>query len=306
MVPARSPINEHRRPQGQQARDRGRPARQELAAAAGAGAPLGPRPAPAGDHRLRRAAAVVGKGAAGRARRDADVLEFLRRSRRQGLSARHRDGWRHARARRQGAGRDRRLHLRRCLGGAQQRRRSTASSTPPAGEADPRHLGAEWQRLAPRIGVRDAAALSIYRQRYGEGIVRRPLTEEEADARALYCVLAEIGGTELVGPARELDPGTFYRPAQGNEPGAAARLARAAHRGLVHRLAVRRPTYVARPANGRAHDHQRSALGRARLQSRRDAAARRGGVLARDGCWARRSGSRWAAPGSPTGSPIPG
>jgi NitT/TauT family transport system substrate-binding protein len=71
----------------------------------------------------------------------------------------------------------------------------------------------EWQRLAPRIGVSDAAALSIYRQRYGEGIVRRPLADEEADARALYLVLAEIAGTELVGPARELAPGTFYRPA---------------------------------------------------------------------------------------------
>jgi NitT/TauT family transport system substrate-binding protein len=72
---------------------------------------------------------------------------------------------------------------------------------------------AEWQRLAPRIRVTDAAALAVYRQRYSEGIVRRPLAEEEADARALYRVLAEIGGTELVGPARELAPGTFYRPA---------------------------------------------------------------------------------------------
>jgi len=26
-------------------------------------------------------------------------------------------------------------------------------------------------------------------------------------------ILAEIGGTELVGPARELATGTFYRPA---------------------------------------------------------------------------------------------
>jgi NitT/TauT family transport system substrate-binding protein len=26
----------------------------------------------------------------------------------------------------------------------------------------------------------------------------------------LYNVLAEIGGADLVGPARELDPGTFY------------------------------------------------------------------------------------------------
>jgi NitT/TauT family transport system substrate-binding protein len=72
---------------------------------------------------------------------------------------------------------------------------------------------AEWQRLAPRIRVTDAKALAIYRQRYGEGIVRRPLAEEEADARALYLVLAEIGGAELVGPARELAVGTFYRPA---------------------------------------------------------------------------------------------
>jgi NitT/TauT family transport system substrate-binding protein len=73
----------------------------------------------------------------------------------------------------------------------------------------------EWQRLAPRIGVSDASALAIYRQRYGEGIVRRPPAEEEADARALYRVLAEIGGAELVGPARELATGTFYRPATG-------------------------------------------------------------------------------------------
>ena len=74
---------------------------------------------------------------------------------------------------------------------------------------------AEWRRLAPRIRVSDANALAIYRQRYGEGIVRRPIAEEEADARALYLVLAEIGGAELVGPARQLAAGTFYRPAAG-------------------------------------------------------------------------------------------
>jgi NitT/TauT family transport system substrate-binding protein len=72
----------------------------------------------------------------------------------------------------------------------------------------------EWQRLAPRIGVRDPASLAIYRQRYSEGIVRRPIAEEEADARALYGVLAEVGGPELVGPARELNRGTFYRPGE--------------------------------------------------------------------------------------------
>lgn len=71
---------------------------------------------------------------------------------------------------------------------------------------------AEWQHLAPRIGVADKAGLDIYRQRYSEGIPRRPIGEEEQDARALYRVLAELGGTELVGPARELAAGTFYDP----------------------------------------------------------------------------------------------
>ena len=35
------------------------------------------------------------------------------------------------------------------------------------------------------------------------------------DARTLYRVLADIGGADLVGPAKELDAGTFYRPMQG-------------------------------------------------------------------------------------------
>src|SRR5262245_30391689 len=75
---------------------------------------------------------------------------------------------------------------------------------------------AEWQRLAPRIGVSDPQRLAISRQRYREGIWRRPVSEELADARALYRVLAEIGGSTLVGRAPELDEGTFYRP--GTEP----------------------------------------------------------------------------------------
>ena len=72
---------------------------------------------------------------------------------------------------------------------------------------------AEWRAGAAHRRQR-RKALAIYRQRYGEGIVRRPLDEELADARALYLVLAETGGTELVGPARELAAGTFYRPGE--------------------------------------------------------------------------------------------
>ena len=69
----------------------------------------------------------------------------------------------------------------------------------------------EWERIAPLTGAADAATLRVYRDRYREGIPRRPIADEEADARVLYRVLAAIGGREIVGPARELDPGTFYR-----------------------------------------------------------------------------------------------
>jgi len=75
---------------------------------------------------------------------------------------------------------------------------------------------AEWETIAPLTGAADAATLHAYRDRYREGIPRRPVTDEEADARVLYRVLAEIGGRELVGPAPELQPGTFYHPAPGD------------------------------------------------------------------------------------------
>jgi NitT/TauT family transport system substrate-binding protein len=68
----------------------------------------------------------------------------------------------------------------------------------------------EWQQLAPRIAASGTGALDVYRRRYLEGIPRRPLGAEVADASTLYDVLAEIGGADLVGPARALDPGTFY------------------------------------------------------------------------------------------------
>ncbi len=73
---------------------------------------------------------------------------------------------------------------------------------------------AEWQHLAPRIGVTQKAALDIYRHRYSEGIPRRKVAEEASDAKALYRILADVGGAEFVGPARDLDAGTFYD--QGN------------------------------------------------------------------------------------------
>ena len=75
---------------------------------------------------------------------------------------------------------------------------------------------AEWEKIAPLTGTSDAATLRTYRDRYREGVPRRPVADEEADARVLYRVLADIGGRELVGPAQELDSGTFYRTIPGD------------------------------------------------------------------------------------------
>ena len=70
---------------------------------------------------------------------------------------------------------------------------------------------AEWERIAPSVGTADPAILTLYRDHYRAGIPRRPIEQEEADARTLYGVLAELGGSALVGSGKELAPGTFYR-----------------------------------------------------------------------------------------------
>ncbi|MGY3534090.1 NitT/TauT family transport system substrate-binding protein [Bradyrhizobium sp. USDA 4452] len=75
---------------------------------------------------------------------------------------------------------------------------------------------AEWDTIAPLTGAQDAATLHAYRDRYREGIPRRPIADEEADARVLYRVLAQLGGRDLVGTATELDPGTFYQAIPGD------------------------------------------------------------------------------------------
>jgi NitT/TauT family transport system substrate-binding protein len=75
-----------------------------------------------------------------------------------------------------------------------------------------------WDKIARKLGIHDAAQLALYRKTYLAGIPRREIAAEEADARALYAVLAEIGGPDLVGPAPELDPGTFYKRANAPAP----------------------------------------------------------------------------------------
>jgi len=75
---------------------------------------------------------------------------------------------------------------------------------------------AEWGRIAPLVGAIDQSTLQTYRKRYREGIPRRSIDDEEEDARTLFRVLSTLGGRELVGPEKELAPGTFYRVGSGS------------------------------------------------------------------------------------------
>lgn len=69
---------------------------------------------------------------------------------------------------------------------------------------------AEWLRLAPIIRAQ-GKELEKLRDHFRQGIPRRPVAEEAADAARLYRVLAGIGGEKLVGPALEMAPGTFWQ-----------------------------------------------------------------------------------------------
>ena len=68
-----------------------------------------------------------------------------------------------------------------------------------------------WRAAATRIGAKDEATLDLYRKRYIEGGPKGTLDEQETDAAKLFAVLAEIGGEKLVGPAKSLDAGVFYK-----------------------------------------------------------------------------------------------
>lgn len=75
---------------------------------------------------------------------------------------------------------------------------------------------AAWAPIKARLRLKDDAALAVYRQRYLDGVPKRTVAEEAADAAVLYRRLAKIGGPALVGEAKELDTSLFYDPATGD------------------------------------------------------------------------------------------
>jgi NitT/TauT family transport system substrate-binding protein len=70
-----------------------------------------------------------------------------------------------------------------------------------------------FAKIVTMTRVSDPATLAILRQYYRRGVPARPLAEDIADANAIFTELVAVGGPELVGAAKELDPGVFYRPA---------------------------------------------------------------------------------------------
>jgi NitT/TauT family transport system substrate-binding protein len=68
-----------------------------------------------------------------------------------------------------------------------------------------------WQIVAKQLPSKSHEALAAYQKYYARGIPDRDIADEEADARRLFKVLADVGGSELVGSADALDPGTYYK-----------------------------------------------------------------------------------------------
>lgn len=74
----------------------------------------------------------------------------------------------------------------------------------------------EWPPIMAMIGQKDPGAAALYRKRYSQGVPRRAILDEEADARVLLKTLADVGGEALIGHSSALDPGTYYKPSSGD------------------------------------------------------------------------------------------
>jgi NitT/TauT family transport system substrate-binding protein len=68
-----------------------------------------------------------------------------------------------------------------------------------------------WQAAVAHIRTKDKATLDLFRRRYLEATPVGEPREQEEDAAKLFAVLAQIGGEKLVGPAKSLDAGVFYK-----------------------------------------------------------------------------------------------
>ena len=69
---------------------------------------------------------------------------------------------------------------------------------------------AEWERIRPDTKAKDDATLHALRDGYRAGIPEKWGAAERDAARRMLAILAEYGGEKLIGPGKELAPGTFW------------------------------------------------------------------------------------------------
>lgn len=69
---------------------------------------------------------------------------------------------------------------------------------------------AEWERIRPLTKAENDAVFEALKRRWRAGIPEQWGDAERAAAARLFALLAELGGEELVGKAKELPAGTFW------------------------------------------------------------------------------------------------
>lgn len=67
-----------------------------------------------------------------------------------------------------------------------------------------------WDGLREMTGADNEEVFQALKRRWREGIPTSTPTQERNDTEVVYRKLAEIGGEQLVGPAIEMAPGTFW------------------------------------------------------------------------------------------------
>lgn len=68
----------------------------------------------------------------------------------------------------------------------------------------------EWETLRDMTGARDDETLAALRDAYREGIIKDYGPEQAEAIRQAFAIVAEWGGRDLVGNAKELAPGTLW------------------------------------------------------------------------------------------------
>lgn len=66
-----------------------------------------------------------------------------------------------------------------------------------------------WEPLRRLMEAQDDATFDVLRQGFVSGIPQAPRATEIADAKALFALLAKLGGERLVGPAKSLPEGLY-------------------------------------------------------------------------------------------------